>query len=135
MIAKLYVFALGTTATLSGAVAVTTRHYDLSRTGVNQAETILNARNVNVTQFGKLFSRTVDGQIYAQPLYVPNVGIPGQGTHNVVYLGSQNNNVYAFDADFPAASSPLWQVNLGPPLPSTVVNATRDILPRIGITS
>ena len=55
------------------------QHNDVSRTGATLSETILNTSNVTVTQFGKIFTRTVDGQIYAQPLYVPNVAIPGQG--------------------------------------------------------
>src|SRR5437773_9551039 len=102
----------------SGVARVLTQHNDNSRTGANLNETILNTSNVNVNQFGKLFSRIVDGQIYAQPLYVPGVNI-GQGVHNVVYVATMKNNVYAFDADNPAASTPFWQVNLGPPVPVT----------------
>jgi hypothetical protein len=116
-------------------VAVTTHHNDTSRTGQYLSETILNTSNVNVNTFGKLFSRPVDGQIYAQPLYLPNFPVGGV-RRNVVYVATQNNSVYAFDADDPAASSPLWQVNLGTPVPSTDVNPTcADITPQIGITS
>jgi hypothetical protein len=79
---------------------------------------------VNVNTFGKLFSRTVDGQVYAQPLYVPNLSLGGGATRNVVYVATQNDTVYAFDADDPAASSPLWQVNLGTPVPNTDVSLT-----------
>jgi hypothetical protein len=116
-------------------VAVTTHHNDTSRTGQNLGETILNTSNVNVNTFGKLFSRTVDGQIYAQPLYVPNLSLDGT-TRNVVYVATQNDSVYAFDADAPAASSPLWQVNFGTPVPSTDVDPNcADITPQVGITS
>src|SRR5262249_52076330 len=118
---------------LSAQVAVTTHHNDLSRTGVNPNETILDTSNVNSNTFGKLFSLTVDGMIYAQPLYVPNLSIPGRGTHNVVFVCTEHNSVYAFDADSPG--SPLWTVNVGPSLPSSVIAWDRDIVPEIGITS
>ncbi|MGA8526591.1 MAG: PQQ-binding-like beta-propeller repeat protein, partial [Candidatus Sulfotelmatobacter sp.] len=103
---------------VSAQVAVTTQHNDNSRTGQNLNETILNTSNVNVSSFGKLFFRTVDGQIYGQVLYVPGLTIKG-GVRNVVYVATQNNSVYAFDADNPLTSTPLWQVNLGTPMPST----------------
>src|ERR1022692_2102265 len=80
-------------------VSVLTAQYDTARTGANLNETILNTSNVNVSQFGLLFSRSVDGYMYAQPLYVPNVAIPGQGTHNVLYVATLHNTVWAFDAD------------------------------------
>jgi hypothetical protein len=60
-------------AAFAQQTSVLTQHNDTSRSGANLSETILNAINVNVNQVGKLFSRSVDGQIYAQPLYVPNV--------------------------------------------------------------
>lgn len=94
-------------------ISVLTRSYNNSRTGANLNEEILNPSNVNGTTFGKLFTRSVDGQVYTQPLYVPELNMPDGRTHNVVYIATQKNNVYAFDADDPAASSPLWQVNLG----------------------
>ncbi len=86
---------------------VLTHHNDTSRTGANLEEVQLTASNVNVSQFGNLFTRQVDGQIYAQPLYVSNVIIPNQGVHNVVYVVTMRNDVYAFDADDPNAVTPL----------------------------
>src|SRR3974377_1896617 len=83
------------------SVAVLTQHNDVSRTGAVLSETILNTSNVTVLQFGKLFTRTVHGKIYAQPLYVPAVTIPGKGTLNVVYIATMHNSIYAFDADDP----------------------------------
>jgi len=88
---------------------VLTQHNDLSRTGQYLTETALTPSNVNSSQFGKLFSYSVDGQIYAQPLYVPNVTIAGT-SHNVVYVETENDSVYAFDADG-KSSAPLWQVS------------------------
>jgi len=93
-------------------VSITTESYDNSRTVANLNETILNTSNVNVDQFGKLFSYQVDGAIYAQPLYVSNVTINGT-VHNVVYVATMNDVVYAFDADSNAGSNanPLWKVD------------------------
>src|SRR5579862_3110721 len=92
--------------------SVLTQHNDMARTGANLSETTLTPSNVSVNTFGKLFTRNVDGQIYAQPLYVPQVTINGT-TQNVVYVATENDTVYAFDADNPTASSPLWSVSLG----------------------
>src|SRR5579871_5981032 len=113
--------------------AVTTYHNDNSRAAVNPSETTLNTSNVNVNSFGKLFSRAVDGQIYAQPLYVPNLSFPGKGTHNAVFVATIKNSVYAFDADVPSASTPLWQVNLGATMPSVVCCQVVEVQPEIGI--
>jgi hypothetical protein len=88
---------------------VLTQHNDVARTGQNLSETILNTTNVTSTTFGKVFSYSVDGQIYAQPLYVPNVSIGGN-TYNVIYVETQNDSLYAFDADGLQAT-PLWQVS------------------------
>jgi hypothetical protein len=87
-----------------------TYHNDTARDGQNLEETVLTTGNVNTTQFGKLFSYPVDGKIYGQPLYVPNVSIPNQGSHNVVYVVTENDSIFAFDADG-LQSTPLWQVS------------------------
>ncbi|MEP6918468.1 MAG: hypothetical protein ABJC89_22695, partial [Acidobacteriota bacterium] len=92
-------------------MSVTTEHNDAARTGANLSEVVLTTTNVNVSQFGKLFERGVDDEIYAQPLYVEGVSIPGLGLRNVVYVATNSDTVYAFDADDPAASAPLWRVS------------------------
>lgn len=114
-----------------GQVSVTTHHNDVSRTGQNLNETILNTSNVNVIQFGRLFACQVDGYIYAQPLYVAQVSVSST-PHNVVYVSTENNSVYAFDAD---NGTQLWTVNLGTPVPSSDISSTyKDLTPVIGIT-
>lgn len=94
-----------------GQVNVLTQHNDRERTGANLQETVLTPANVNVKQFGMLFKRVVDDQVYGQPLVVADVKIGG-GTHDVVYVTTVNNSVYAFDAN---ASTLLWHVNFGEP--------------------
>src|SRR5260221_13862065 len=78
----------------SGPAPVLTQHNDNQRTGSYLSETTLNTSDVTVNQFGKLFTRQVDGQIYAQPLFVPDLSLPG-GTHNVVFVATMHNSVYA----------------------------------------
>jgi hypothetical protein len=95
----------------SSHVNVVTWHYNNQRTGLNDHETILKPANVNKDQFGKLFSYAVDGLIYAQPLYVSGLTVNGT-THNVVFVSTEKNNVYAFDADHYGDGSPLWKRNL-----------------------
>jgi len=94
-------------------VSVWTSHNDNARTGLYSNETILTRTNVNRDGFGRLFSQPVDGVIYAQPLYEPNVTIPNKGTHNVVYVATMHDSVYAFDADTNAGSNapPLWKTS------------------------
>ncbi len=89
---------------------ITTGQWDNARTGANLHETTLTPSNVHASQFGKISSLKVDGDVYAQPLYVPHVPIPGKGTHNVLFIATEHDSVYAFDADGPA-SAPLWHVN------------------------
>ena len=113
-----------------GTVSVLTYHNDDVRDGVNSNETVLNTSNVNQQQFGKLFALPVDGQIYAQPLYVPNLSIAGV-VHNVVFVETENDTVYAFDADGLSGSA-LWQRHLATPLQ---INDDEGIRPLLGITS
>lgn len=109
------------------AVNVLTQHNDLSRTGADTLETILTPANVNSNGFAKLFTDNVDGQVYAQPLYVEHLKIAG-AWHNVIFVCTENNSVYAFDAD--TRDITYWHVNLGAPFSS---NCT-DLQPIIGIT-
>jgi hypothetical protein len=116
------------------AVNVLTQHNDNYRTGANLNEYVLTTSNVNTGQFGRLFTRAVDGQMYAQPLYVHAVMISNQ-VRNVVYICTEHNSVYAFDADNASASNALWWVNLGPSVPSSVLNNCGDLAPEVGITA
>jgi hypothetical protein len=100
----------------SGNPAITTGQYSSGRVTANTNEVLLTPLNVTGSQFGKLASYTVDGRIYAQPLYVPGVNINGT-TRNVVYAATMHNTVYAFDAGNPG-SPPLWQKNLGASAPA-----------------
>jgi hypothetical protein len=111
--------------------AVTTDRYDNARSGVNLQETKLTTTNVNAKQFGLVFSRTVDGQMYAQPLFVGGLTMADKKVHDVVFVATEHNTVYAFDADDPAAAAPLWSLNVGP----SGSNACDNLSPEIGITS
>jgi hypothetical protein len=124
---------------LATRAQVTTSQYDNARTGADVHETILTPRNVNANQFGKLFALHVDGDVYAQPLYLPHIAIPGKGTHNVLLVATEYDSVYAFDADAPS-QEPLWHARfydpgkaIEPLTPEEV--ACPFIVPTIGITS
>ncbi len=90
--------------------SVLQRGYDANVSGANLTETALTKSNVGPTTFGLRFNLTVDDKVFAQPLYVPGVVIPGLGAHNVVYVATMSDSIYAFDADIGGA--PLWSVNL-----------------------
>ena len=93
-------------------VDVLTQHNDNARTGANLRETVLTPRNVNGRQFGMLFKRVVDDQLYTQPLLVTGVTVAG-GVHDVVIVTTVSNSVYAFDANDATAVKPYWHVNFG----------------------
>jgi len=117
-----------------------TFHYDNARDGANPNEVVLTPANVNVTHFFKLFTYTVDAEVYAEPLYMASVAIAGQGTHNVVFVATENDTVYAFDADSNTGANGglLWHTNLGIAATSTEfgVRYHHNVLnPLIGITS
>src|SRR6478735_399459 len=120
------------------SVNVTTWHNDLTRQGLNNNETILTPANVNSSTFGKLFSYPVTGQVYAAPLYVSNLNMGALGTHNVVFVATEDNDVYAFDAvNNGAGGGQLWHVNLGPAVSNSLLGPANytDITPQVGITS
>jgi len=99
------------TAANTQSVNVTTWHFDNNRSGLNPTETALTPGNVNSSSFGKLFSYQTDGYVYAEPLLMSNVTING-AKHNVIYVATENDSVYAFDADNYGTGAPLWQVSL-----------------------
>jgi chitodextrinase len=127
------------TVYVTNYAGIFTHHNDNSRTGQNLQETVLTPARVTPATFGKLFSYTLDGNAYASPLYVANVSIPGEGFHNVVYVATEHNTVYAFDADG-LSNGPLWQVSFINPaagvttVPASDTGETGDISPELGIT-
>ncbi len=144
--AALIAIVVGTMGALvaNAQVNVTTAQNDIGRTGQNLNETLLTTSNVNRSQFGKLFSQPVDGQVYAQPLYLSGVSFNG-AIHNVLFVATENESVYAFDADTNGGgnSDPLWQASMlsaahGAAAGATPVSATSvgntDLSPVLGIT-
>jgi len=104
---------------LADNIPIWTRAYTNLRPNSNLQETTLNIQNVNKNQFGKITSRTVEGQVYAQVLYIPNLVMKKDNkAHNVLFIATMGNNVYAFDADDTSTTAaPLWERNVGAPLP------------------
>src|SRR5215472_11064818 len=126
------------------STAVLMQHNNLARTGANLKEKILNTRNVNSNQFGLIFTRAVDDQIFAQPLLVPDVKLGAKGKHNLVIVATANNSLYAFDAEDATASEPYWHVSFNgpdavPPVNSDMTGACGgeyvDFTGNIGIVS
>ncbi len=142
----LYGFASRLAAQAPTPVTVPTWRYDNTEQGQNTQETALTPANVNGSTFGKLFSHTVDGAVYAQPLYIPGLTMPDGLVHNVFFIATEHDSLYAFDADSNsgANANPLWQVTLldtahgaasgATTVPSSVTHQG-DISPEIGITS
>ena len=116
-----------------------THHNDNMRTGANLNEIALSPTTVNSATFGKLFTYQLDGNMHASPLYVANVNIPALGLRNVVYVATEHNSVYAFDADGLSAA-PLWQTSFINPaagittVPANDTGECCDIVGEIGIT-
>ena len=126
-------------------VPMVTYHNDNTRQGQNPNETLLTPANVNTNTFGKLFSYAVDGYVYTQPLLLTNVAIPGQGVHDVVFIATEHDTVYAFDADSSAGANGglLWKTNLGTAALNAIsrygrrytgTNPYSDITPEVGAT-
>ena len=112
---------------------VLTYHNDNLRTGRNSNETALTLKNVESTSFGKLFVISTDGRVDAEPLYAPNISIPGNGTHNVLFVASEHGTVYGFDAD---SGTTLWQVTTLKAGETTSDNrGCGQVTPEIGVTS
>lgn len=122
---------------LAAKAQMTTSQYDNARTGAYLHETALTPQNVNPQQFGKIFTMKVDGDVYAQPLFLADVEVPGKGRHDVVFIATEHDSVYAFDA-YGNPSAPLWQVSLlkngETTIPAYAVQCP-FIVPEVGITS
>src|SRR5215469_12549716 len=118
---------------------ITTSQYDNMRTGATLNEKILTPANVNAQQFGKLGALKVDGAVYAQPLFLPGVDIPGKGKHDVIFVATEHDSVYAFDAKRPG-DPPLWHVSFLDPKRNLTTLSGYElqcpfIRPEVGITS
>jgi hypothetical protein len=121
-----------TTPPPTSGVDVTTYHFDVARTGLNPNETTLTTSNVKSSTFGLIRSLAVDGHVDAQPLYLSGLSISGQ-SHNVVYVATEHDSVYAFDAD---SGTQLWKKSvLGTGETTSGDHGCSQITPEIGITS
>lgn len=120
------------TAPVPGTTNIPTWHVDTNRSGLNAQETTLAPANVSPQSFGKKFSYLVDGYAYAEPLLMSNVTVNGS-THNVLYVATEADSVYAFDADSYGTGTPLWRVSLLQPNETPISGAS--IRPVLGITS
>ncbi|HLV85553.1 MAG TPA: hypothetical protein VKV39_01170 [Candidatus Sulfotelmatobacter sp.] len=119
--------------TPSTTSTVTTYHNDNARSGQNLGETTLTPSTVGSGKFGLLFTIPVDGKADAQPLYLPNLAIPSQGTHNVLFVASEHGSVFAFDAD---SGAQLWKVSaLGAGETPSDDHGCDQVTPEIGVTS
>ncbi len=121
------------------AAQVVTSQFDNTRCGANTAEIVLTPRNVNARQFGRLFRIPVDGDVYAQPLYLPRVRLGAGRVRDVLFVATEHGSVYAWDADRPT-SAPLWHVSFARPSAGVTAVPFRDlhcpfIRPEVGITS
>jgi hypothetical protein len=107
--------------------------YDLARTSSNPLEVLLSTANVNQQRFGKLYTRALDGRLYAQPLLMRGVRIAGHGTPNIIFVATAHNTVCAFDADDGSVTSPYWAVNLGPADSTPSMLTSPNSEPELGI--
>jgi hypothetical protein len=129
-------FSAAVTIAVTDLAGVFTHHNDVARTGQNLKEYALAPATVNSATFGLLFTCPVDGYVYAEPLYVSNLAIGGIA-HNVVFIATEHDSIYAFDADSPSCTQ-LWKVSFLGTNVTTVPSAdtgTSDLTPEIGITS
>ena len=117
----------------AGVPDVVTYHYDNARTGLNSSEFVLAPATVTMSVFGKVGFFPTDGKVDPQPLFLAGVAIPGQGIHNVLYVATEHDSVYAFDADTGAS---LWHVSLlGAGETTSDTLGCGQVVPEIGITS
>jgi hypothetical protein len=140
------VFVSGAGAQTATPVNIPIWRFDNANSGMNLQERLLTPANVNSTSFGKLFSYAVDGYIYAQPLYMSGLTMPNGKAHNVLYVATEHDSVYAFDADSDLGPDalPLWQASLisqaygatpgATPVPAWEIPGL-GILPEVGVTS